>query len=348
MFEDDEPINFQEAYQTYMAAVRKYALTVNKDNIRHRFSELLPAKYTSTTRIGIVGAGSIGGWTARMLAKLGFINLAVYDDDTVEEHNVGTQPYELVHIGMPKVEALRDMIIQDCGFEITTYNMKVTTPKEQYDFLIFAVDSIETRRIMYDYCTMPTIAIIDPRMSLGTWNCLILPTDPDFRPIHKAYKQEHLFTAAEAVQEPCTARSIVDTPCTVAAYIAATIRYMVLNGIKPGIMDMRDTTYKFKWVKSFNALEWQSLTASPELLHMQIAIANAKAQLAQIATTEQTQPQTTQTTQQTDWTHAFNVGSTVIVRGGRRVLVESVHAPSNTFKTDNNELFSVTDVRGWS
>ena len=45
--------------------------------------------------INIYGAGSIGSYTALTLAKLGFKNIAVFDNGFVDEENIAPQFYEL-------------------------------------------------------------------------------------------------------------------------------------------------------------------------------------------------------------------------------------------------------------
>lgn len=328
---------FREEYNKYMEAVREYVLDLRDTNVTnqigHRFSGLLPAKVAQDTSICIIGAGSIGGWTARILAKLGFTNLTVYDADKVEPHNVGVQPYSLVHLGMYKVEALSDMIIQDCGFEIEAIALNADALDYAYDYVIIAVDSIETRERLFAYSTFPRKALIDTRMSLGTWNCLILPMIDGKMTKVEEYKSEYLFSAEEALQEPCTARSVVDTPLTVAAYICSAIRHMLKNPpTVKGIGNLDDPYYRYKWVKSFNALTWDSITKDPEFRKLQSKYC------ALLSPTPTLTPTPT-------WGYDFGIGDTVVVKGGARVQITDIDSVTDTF---NDNQYRVEDVRGWS
>lgn len=61
------------------------------------------------TKIGIAGCG-LGSEAARQLAKFGFQIVSLADPDSVEDHNLNRQSYHKSHVGMKKVEALRDKL----------------------------------------------------------------------------------------------------------------------------------------------------------------------------------------------------------------------------------------------
>lgn len=343
MFEDDntaEPQTFAEARQQYMQAVRRHILELREQNIHnqitHRFSDLLPQRKTQGVSICIVGAGSIGGHTAKILAKLGFTDITVWDDDIVEPHNVGTQPYGLTDLNLLKVDALKDSILQDCGFEIKTKPRKCDyLTDDYYDYVIYATDSIESRSNLYYNSYQPNVALIDARMSLGTWNCIILPSGTDGN-TRKQYTTDHLFPKEEALQEPCTARSTTDTPLTVAAYIASAIRYMINNPTTTaGLADLKDPIYRFKWLRSFNALTWDTITQSPEYLRLQQRYAKLVENSVSFPTT--TAPA---------WQYPFTVGNTVVLRGGLHLQVHKIDPDTDTF-ISGTQTYNATDVRGW-
>ena len=96
-------------------------------------------------RIHIIGCGSVGSTVAELLARFGLTKFSLYDFDVVEPHNLVNQMFVTKHIGMPKVEAVRDMLLE-INPEI---NVKMypkgwnSDPLEGYAFL--AVDNIELR-----------------------------------------------------------------------------------------------------------------------------------------------------------------------------------------------------------
>lgn len=119
----------------------KQALLVNNKAIK---------EYT----VHIFGAGSIGSHLCRALAKTGFENIVVYDFDTVEEDNISAQAFGMKHIGMKKLEALKEIIKEETGVEIITKEGKVDEkteiPIEGKTIYFNAFDSIEARKIVWD------------------------------------------------------------------------------------------------------------------------------------------------------------------------------------------------------
>lgn len=98
----------------------------------------------------IVGVGAVGSFVALNLIRLG-IPFDCYDFDIVEEKNLKNQAYELAHIGLPKVEALRELcyridpVLTSC---CTFNNCKVSSNdvKPWIGNIFLMVDSIVTRR----------------------------------------------------------------------------------------------------------------------------------------------------------------------------------------------------------
>lgn len=60
--------------------------------------------------INIIGVGATGSNVALAAAKMGFTRFRIWDHDIVEAHNLPNQAYDLCHVGMPKVEALKEVL----------------------------------------------------------------------------------------------------------------------------------------------------------------------------------------------------------------------------------------------
>lgn len=63
------------------------------------------------TRVGIAGAGGLGSNCALFLARSGFEKFVIADFDNVEPSNLNRQVYFPSHIGRPKVECLREILL---------------------------------------------------------------------------------------------------------------------------------------------------------------------------------------------------------------------------------------------
>jgi molybdopterin/thiamine biosynthesis adenylyltransferase len=113
--------------------------------------------------IHIIGAGGIGSWTALLLAKMGCPNLKVYDDDTVQEHNIASQFFKETQLGQKKVDALHDNVLEQTGIEIVPAPQSAETEITQ-GLIIIAVDSMAVRQELNELFKDKNCYIIDGRM----------------------------------------------------------------------------------------------------------------------------------------------------------------------------------------
>ena len=96
--------------------------------------------------IHLIGCGSIGSYIGWGLAKLGLANVTLYDFDIVEEKNIGNQVYGHPHIGMKKVEALQNFILDNTGIKYDIKDTKLESDELKLNgIIISAVDSMPTR-----------------------------------------------------------------------------------------------------------------------------------------------------------------------------------------------------------
>lgn len=95
----------------------------------------------------VIGAGATGSAIVNLLAKSGFEDIEVWDFDKVESHNISNQQYGIHHVGMPKVEALAEVVERDTGIKINPVNRRFSRGmKLQGDCLFNLVDSIPARQ----------------------------------------------------------------------------------------------------------------------------------------------------------------------------------------------------------
>lgn len=65
----------------------------------------------------VIGLGGVGSWVALELAMAGTERIVMLDDDVVEGHNLNRTLFKTSHIGMPKVDAVAELIAErrpDC------------------------------------------------------------------------------------------------------------------------------------------------------------------------------------------------------------------------------------------
>lgn len=103
-------------------------------------------------RIDVVGVGATGSRVVFELAKLGLTDIHVWDADVVEAKNVSNQLFGNQHVGMPKVEALKSIIKDFTGLEITTHNQFCTgADSAEFGYALFLLtDTMSSRRAIWD------------------------------------------------------------------------------------------------------------------------------------------------------------------------------------------------------
>jgi hypothetical protein len=185
---------------------------VNEAHQRH--ASLFNANEYSNKKIVIVGAGTIGSWTALCLAKMGISNIHLYDNDTVEVHNIGTQLFGALDVGNSKVSSVYHIVSDLTGACIVEHNEKLTTPPIDTDILILAVDSLQARK---ELLAGWIGHVIDGRMGGEGFE------------VHYATKGDNIVVPSEASEDLCTAKGIAYVSMGIAAEIA-NITKRILKG----------------------------------------------------------------------------------------------------------------------
>lgn len=99
-------------------------------------------------KIHIIGCGAVGSTVAELLARCGLTDFVLYDDDTVEPHNLVNQMFRQKDIGRPKVEALAE-ILEEINPEIAA---RIRIVPERYTdqplsgMVFLCVDKISVRK----------------------------------------------------------------------------------------------------------------------------------------------------------------------------------------------------------
>ncbi len=103
-------------------------------------------------KIHIVGCGSVGSTVAEMLARNGLTKFVLWDFDVVEPKNLANQMFRQKDVGRPKVEAVRDMILEinpDAEDDIKLES-KGWDGQQLSGFVFLCVDNIELRRAIVE------------------------------------------------------------------------------------------------------------------------------------------------------------------------------------------------------
>lgn len=118
----------------------------------------------SAQTLNIIGCGAVGSHAAVLAVRMGFHKIRLWDNDTVESHNIANQAFLSSQIGEQKTTALADLLKQiNPDVMVQTVNRFFTSELDS-DIsgpIIIAVDSITARRDIYKVFLMnPMIPVI--------------------------------------------------------------------------------------------------------------------------------------------------------------------------------------------
>lgn len=159
--------------------------------------------------VNIIGVGATGSNFALAAAKMGFTRFRIWDHDHVEAHNLPNQAYDLCHVGMPKVEALEEVLLRFNPEIVVETNETYFTAEEHGDDLegplILTVDTMKAREEITN-CFEGNILIdtvMESRLGFdhGTVNIIDCTSADDI----KEWKNS-LFSDDEIEEGPCGLR----------------------------------------------------------------------------------------------------------------------------------------------
>jgi molybdopterin/thiamine biosynthesis adenylyltransferase len=172
----------------------------------------------------ILGCGAIGSSAAVQLARSGAINFFLYDMDIVEDVNIGVSQYDIRHVGLPKVDAL-SQLLQDINPEVQIEVLDRYFCEYLYngekDIAILAFDNMDARleavEILCKTKQCPKL-IIDGRMGAEHYQQYLFE-----KPTVKKY-QETWYSNAEMASEPCNMKATTYCSYMSGSFIANSVR----------------------------------------------------------------------------------------------------------------------------
>jgi hypothetical protein len=118
------------------------------DTTRH--NAVFSATAFATSRVDVIGCGATGSRIALSLAKLGIVNLHLWDFDEVEGHNIANQCFGMRDIGRKKVEALADIIRDQTGLSPTVHDERVDGSQPLGRVVFVLTDTMASRKEIWE------------------------------------------------------------------------------------------------------------------------------------------------------------------------------------------------------
>ncbi len=127
--------------------------------------------------ICVIGVGGVGGYVVEALVRCGIGKITIVDNDIINTSNLNRQIIALHStVGRKKVDVLKERILDiNPNCKVNTFDLFLdeTTINElfnnKFDYVIDAIDSINSKLLLINYCYTNNISIIS---SMGTGNKL--------------------------------------------------------------------------------------------------------------------------------------------------------------------------------
>ena len=127
------------------------------------------------SRVIVFGVGGVGSYTVEALARSGVGQITMVDFDEISESNINRQLHSLRStIGKSKIDVMKDRILDinpDCKVELVKRlvydDVDEVLGNNKYDFVVDAIDVIESKINLIEYCAKNNINIIS---SMGFGN----------------------------------------------------------------------------------------------------------------------------------------------------------------------------------
>lgn len=193
-------------------------------NYQLRFSDIIDVDRCNQLRVLIIGAGGIGAPCALALGKMGVQSLTIYDFDDVSNENCGPQMYGPNDVGRKKVDVLKEFLENQSPWsKVVTFEDAFEGQPVDYDIMVAAVDSLQTRRALYRRVLQsqkkPQL-YVDPRMGAEVLTIFSVIPGKDDR-----WYQETL--QGEAIEATCTAKATFYTGLVAGALVSQAVRAYV-------------------------------------------------------------------------------------------------------------------------
>ena len=182
-----------------------------------RQQSIVPAERLAEVHATVVGVGALGRSVALQLAAIGVPKLQLIDHDIVEPVNLATQGYNEQDLGRHKVHATAEAChALNSRIELTTHERRFRRSDEVGNVLICCVDSIDTRRFIWNAVKDRVRFFADGRMTAEVLRVLVVNDAAG-----REYYPTTLFASNQAYRGACTARSTIFTATIAAGWIVS-------------------------------------------------------------------------------------------------------------------------------
>ena len=240
--EEEEEEGGANTEEDETAQITPNSPTLLIDDATSRFSGAEWFSEIQKQAVIIAGVGGIGSNLAFQIARMSPARIALYDPDTVETANMSGQLYRRMDVGDYKVTAMENII----RWFTTTYNIYAVQERfypstDTADIMMCGFDNMEARRTFFaswyrHISSKPAedrakCLYLDGRLSMDTLQVLCIRGDDDFN--IQRYKDQFLFSDAEAEETVCSMKQTTYMACMIGSVMTNLFVNFVANQLEP-------------------------------------------------------------------------------------------------------------------
>lgn len=212
--------------------------------------------YNPNLDVIILGLGGIGSYVSNCLCRQGY-EMYLYDFDTVETINIGSQLFNTSNVGKNKAEVAKELANKFGNHNVVSMG-KFEEDSPVGNIMFSCFDNMKYRKIAFErwlaYQTSKTKeyrdanpnevnCYLDGRMSAEQWQVYFVKSTADA----KRYALT-LFDDSEVPDAPCSYKATAQTGFGIGAYMSTVFLNHVAN--KKLGLPVRETAFETKWFAS--------------------------------------------------------------------------------------------------
>jgi molybdopterin/thiamine biosynthesis adenylyltransferase len=187
--------------------------------------------------VGIVGAGGLGATTALALAKMGVVQMTIWDDDVISDVNIPTQLHRVSDVGKPKVDGLAQTLSEFSDeIIVSPFQERIdweSTLIDSYNLFIAAVDSIEARKQIWNAVINGQVDwFLDLRMASEQYQHFLVPLH-DMESVERYGAMLNSLTDENVIDTACTEKATFHTSMAAAGHAGAVLRNILREVAEP-------------------------------------------------------------------------------------------------------------------
>ena len=191
---------------------------------------IIPVRLLGQKAVTLIGAGSVGSFTAIALAKMGFGEIDVFDPDTVSGHNLPNQHFEFDSIGKSKASETACVVQKHIPSAKVRWTPRYYQGQKTHSIIVSAIDSMEGRHSLWNHLKKkPWDLYIDTRMGAEATQIYLVPGLGSLKHVDERQKswlayEAKLFRPEQTYQAPCTEKSTIYGASGTAAWVCSLLR----------------------------------------------------------------------------------------------------------------------------